>query len=634
MARLWQVSLLASCVLTYASAAKAWLFHEHTSIGRTAIKWLPEDDTATLSKAWEEARQGIPRLCAALGRPDKEYVLGSGREPDEKAFCADFAMIPAVAGDFSCAPDDLWENVTKSEWLPKIAAAAHRTEVRIAEANRKKKPLVSTAEAVREAWRDNHLKNFEHDAGYLQRARGNIAHFLWPRRSDDLDEYLSDAFAPGRSPNAAAFYTIYHIAAVRFAQRAASLKPEQGDARREALRWMFFSEATALHYLQDGFSAGHAVGRAGDSRDRTGTHDYYCEHGAEGRTWPSGRGEGSEPDTYVAHGDAFMQREDQRHAADAVRMSLRDVAHVLADGQSFRDIITADTFAPAEKVKENTMDACVAGTAKNPTLDTVPSWLKSAKDDPWIWSVLRLSMMPALATDRDPEPHTTAPVFPTEAGLFVGAFAAGRASAELGLGRQGGKVRFPFSGEGGIEVGFGGAGLATAQTDAMLMVSLGAVLQSSELDAPLVGDVLVPSRLGFSLRFRVPFRYVPGVELLYTLPAMLLGSNYARGWVVRAAEAGFFGIERQWMTPIGTFQIVALREIAVRFLSLSDGTSSAASLEFPLLEVKPRPWYGASTGNAFTLQLGLATDLGGATRSVGGFLRVGLDTRRYLPLTL
>jgi hypothetical protein len=50
--------------------------------------------------------------------------------------------------------------------------------------------------------------------------------------------------------------------------------------------------------------------------------------------------------------------------------------------------------------------------------------------------------------------------------------------------------------------------------------------------------------------------------------------------------------------------------------------------------VKPKPWYGASTGNAFTLQLGVSTDLGGATRSVGGFLRVGFETRRYLPLTL
>jgi hypothetical protein len=632
MSQRWKVYAFALCVLTHSSAARAWLFHEHTSIGRTAIHWLPEDDTATLAKAWEEARSGAPRLCAAFGKPDKEYVLGPRREPDESTFCADFAMIPAVAGDFSCAPDDLWDNVTKSEWLPKIAAAAHRAEVRIVDANRADKDRV--AEAVLEAWRDNHLKNFEHDPGYLQRARGNIAHFLWPRRSDDLDAYLTDAFTPGRAPNASAFYAVYHIAAVRFARRAALMKPDQAKERRDALRWMFFSEATALHYLQDGFSAGHAVGRAGDSRDRTGTHDYYCEHGVEGRIWPTGRGEGSEPDTDVAYGDAIMKREDQRHAADAVRMSLRDLAHVLADGRSYREIVTSDDFAPAERVKQDTMDACVESTPENPTLDTVPRWLKAAKNDPWIWSVLRLSMMPALATDRDPEPHTTAPVFPTEAGFFIGAFAAGRMGAEVGIGAHEGKVRFPVSGEGGIQIGFGVPGLATSQTDAMLLVSVGPVLQSAELDAPLVGEDLVPARLGFSLRFRVPFRYIPGLELFYTLPAMLLGSNYARGWVVRAAEAGFFGIERQWSTPIGSFQIIALREVAVRYLTTSDGTDAAANLEFPLLEMKPRPWYGASTGNAFTIQLGLATDFGPTTSSIGGFLRVGLNTRRYLPLTL
>jgi hypothetical protein len=633
MSRYWNAAALALCTLTYSGAARAWLFHEHTLIGRTAVQSLSKEDAAALGAAWTEVRAGSPRLCAAFGKPDTEYVLGPQPKPPKGEVCADFPMLPATAGDFSCAPDDLWKTITQSDWLPKIAAAAHNTEARIYDAGRRWKASV-LSDSVLEAWHDNHLKNFELDPGYLQRARGNMAHFLWPRKNDDLESYLTEAFARGRAPNAAAFYAAYHIAAVRFAQRAAAIKDGQSEARRTALKWMFFSEATALHYLEDGFSAGHAVGRAGDARDRTGTHDYYCEHGVEGRIWPTGRGLASEPDTYVAHGDAFMTREDQRHAASAVRMSLCDVAHVLGGSPSDRAILTSADFAPSEKVTDDTMDTCVESTAKHPTLDTVPPWLAEAAKDPWIWSVLRLTMMPALATDKEKEPHTTLPVFPTEVGVFIGAYASGGISAGLGLGGYGRQVRFPLWSDGGIEVGFGGAGIATAQSDALLVVSAGGILQSPELDAPLAGKPIIPARMGFSVRLRSPFRYVPGIELLYTLPGVILGSSNARSWFVSAAEAGFFGIERQWSTPLGSVQIVALRELGFRYLTLSDGTGASAGFEFPLLEMKPHPWYAGSTGNSFVLQLGATADIGAATMSVGGFLRIGLHARRYLPLTL
>lgn len=633
----WEVPALALSVFAYSNSAGAWLFHEHTAIGRTAVGALPREESKTLTDAWTELRADSKRLCAELARPDSNYTLGPGQEPPSDAsFCADFAMIPAVAGDFSCAPDDLWESVTRSDWLPKIARAAHETEVAIvrAKANASTFPVLQTPnEKIREAWHDNHYKNFVYDPGYLGRARGNVAHFLWPRQSDDLDAYLKDAFVQGRSPNAAAFWAAYHISAVRFAHRAAA-KEAGSKERRELLRWMFFSEATALHYLEDGFSAGHAVGRAGDSRDRTGTHDYYCENGIEGRVWPEGRGDTTERAAYVAHGDAFMSTEDQRHAAVAVRMSLRDVARTLAGSTADREILS-DAFAPADKVKEDTMDACVESFQKAPALDMVPKWLAPAADDGWIWSVLRLTMMPSLARTKDEiEPHTTLPVFPTEVGAFVGAYAAGRTSVEYGLNKSFQKWRFPVTGEGGVEAGFGGNGLATDQTDAILLLTFGALLQSAELEAPLVGETVLPSRFGFTVRARVPFRYVPFAELVYTIPAVIFGSNRARAFFVEATEAGFFGIERRFSTPLGSFQIVALREIAFRYLTMSDGTGAAAGIELPLLEVKPQPWYAASTGNSFVIQLGVTADFGQTTRSVGAFLRLGLDTRRYLSLTL
>ena len=44
---------------------------------------------------------------------------------------------------------------------------------------------------------------------------------------------------------------------------------------------MLADEAFALHFLEDGFSAGHVAGIWGNAALRKGTHDYYDEHGLE-----------------------------------------------------------------------------------------------------------------------------------------------------------------------------------------------------------------------------------------------------------------------------------------------------------------------------------------------------------------
>lgn len=632
MRRRWMTGVFAAALITYSEHAGAWLYHEHTAIGRTAVQSLPAGEAETLRAAWaivQGASRG--RLCVPFGEPDTNFVLGPSAEPPATGFCADFPMLAAAAGDFSCAPDDLWTSVVESAWAPRIARAAHLTEAAILAATGAL-PERADAGEIREAWHDNHLQNFQIDPDYLARARGNLAHFLWPRAGDSLESYLAEVFRSGRAPNAAAFYAIHHVSAVRFAHRAASLPPGQEGARPALLRSMFLSEATALHYLQDGFSAGHGVGRAGDSRDRAGTHDYYCEHGVEGRLWPAGRGETRVSDTYLAHGDAFMRAEDQRHAAVAVRMSLRDLAHVLAVAPTSREILTSAKLAPAERIDADSMDACL-----DKGLDRVPPWLAVAAEDPWIWSVLRLTTMPSLATSAADAPGTeggelptTAPVFPSDMGVFVGAFAAVRQSGVYGLGTHGAQARFPASGDAGAELGLGADGIATSQSDAMILLSLGGTLQSAEIDAPFAGRAIAPARMGFSARLRIPFRFVPVVELAYMLPGLALGSLGARRWLVSAAESGFFGLERQWSTGSGTFQVVALREIGLRYLTAVGGTDASASLEFPLLELKPQRWYAGSMANSFTVQLGVALDLGQTTASVGGFLRFGLDVRRYL----
>src|SRR3954468_14894122 len=101
-------ALTFSLTSSLASRAAAWIFPEHRDIANAALNELPPDARAALDRLWAEARASYgARLCEAMAAGDQ------GRTPQ----CVDFGAWPALAGDHSCSPRDLAENVIPSNWV-------------------------------------------------------------------------------------------------------------------------------------------------------------------------------------------------------------------------------------------------------------------------------------------------------------------------------------------------------------------------------------------------------------------------------------------------------------------------------------------------------------------------------------
>ena len=656
---LWTAALAAAAAVTSAQRpAGAWLLHEHTHIGRTALSMIPAEAVETgrrpigpvvevqqacirtLEDAWailvEEEKSSHaalpgmplrkPRLCASLHQPESEWLF---HKPDATADerCIDFPMLAAIAGDFSCSPRDLWDVATQAAWLPKILEVSQETERLLAEAT-------SNAQRV-DAWHKDHVENFAVDLLYLDRAKDNRGHFAWPRATDQLRAYLGDALAPGRPPSSHAFYVLYHAAALRLVHASRTLTDQK--QRRAAVRDALLSEAFALHYLEDSFSAGHIAGRSGGSRARAGTHDYYCENGLEGALWPEGRDDLCPPDvpgaprppcdknTYLAHGDAFMAERDRVHAAHAVQRSLRDLAFALRWGTPDRTWLFHDGLASLEDIAAPAMDACTG-------VPSVPEHLGPAADDLDIRYTLRVTIQPVRSKTGgellEGEPSTTLPTFASEMGLFAGVFASARLAGGAEVRDPAPSWRMLSKMDAGVEGGVGISGVTTAQSDGLLWLQLGAALDSPAV----VADSLAahPGRFGVALRVRAPFFAVPLLEhVFFTLPAWFLANLESRRLLARGTESGLLGLARVHTTGLGSFQLVLGREFGFRYVLGPDGSRSFG-FDWPVFEYKPRQWYAGSVSNVFSVQLGAHLDVENSTSSIlGAFLRVGTTARRY-----
>lgn len=645
--------MMAFAAWTWAGSASAWLFHEHTHIGRTAVQLFQKpvnvsaearrgvtdvelEALSRLKTAWksvlrseQEERSKQPKddsrrakLCDDFSMPEAVFLF---QNEDERHECIDFPMLVALAGDFSCSPEDLWNVAIGSTWVPNILDQAESTESAL------KRPRVTLAQKI-DAWRNDNIENFIRDEQYLSRASDNRSHFAWPRRTERLGEYLRNALKPGQKPSSYAFYILYHGAALRLARRASSAGAT--TPRWDTLRRALLSEAFALHYLEDSFSAGHIAGRRGGSRVRNGTHDYYCENGLDGRVWSEDftsmceeREECELAGSYYAHGDAFMTTTDRLHAAVAVQRSLHDLAHALRWDVSERTWLFDPSLDYIESTDGLRMDACKG-------IDAVPAGLVAAADDRDLRYTLGAVIQPARAAEgtpleEDQEPITMLPVFATEMGVFGGVFASARVVG--GFDVQGSTEQWQLLGK--MDVGFeGGVGLAgatTAESDGLLWLQAGAAIDSpgvygSRYDAH-------PGRFGGALRLRAPFYAVPLLEhLFYTLPAWFSDELKARAYLTKGAVAGMFGAARVMTFSQGSMQLVLGREFGFRYVMGPNAVNNAFGFEWPILEYKPLQWYAGSVGNVFTAQLGASLDVENSRTGVLGlFLRLGVSVRKY-----
>jgi hypothetical protein len=338
---------LAVCLCAFAPmTVLAWLYPEHRSITFLAIKMLEPQQRSQLDALWSEARHGHEsRLCAQMADSPNGLIPG----------CIDYAAWPAIAGDHSCSAQEMLRDVLVAPWIPKVAAIGGTLEVKLAAARRRDQRV--------NAVRRSNIDLLRADPAYVERAMSNNAHFLLarPNTAIDPEAYLSLVLGPGAELNAAGTYAFYHERALGAAARVAEghLSPE---ARMEAALAAFADEAYALHFLEDGFAAGHVVGNWGTTAVRKGTHDYYNEHGVEVTTWNGAR--------FVTLGDAFLDPESKKRVAAAVRDSLAQLVSAL-DGKlkispNNSETVQPDTFNTCQEThfpsavidKERSRTAC------------------------------------------------------------------------------------------------------------------------------------------------------------------------------------------------------------------------------------------------------------------------------------
>ena len=232
------LALLLCLLLSWPRSAAAWLFPEHRDISNAALLRLSPESRALLDQLWAAARAGDEaRLCSAMAAGDQ------GTKPD----CLDFAAWPALAGDHSCSPRDLVSGVLPSDWVLPVSAVAAEIKIDILHASSREQKLNRLANA--------NVRLQGADPEYATRASSNIAHFLLPRRGNEVLTYMRSAVAAGAPLNAIGAYLQQHVAALVAAERFAASPPADAQARAQQARQILALEAFALHWLEDVFAA-------------------------------------------------------------------------------------------------------------------------------------------------------------------------------------------------------------------------------------------------------------------------------------------------------------------------------------------------------------------------------------------
>ncbi|MGO9828660.1 MAG: hypothetical protein ACLPJH_00860 [Myxococcaceae bacterium] len=576
--------------------AEAWIYPEHRDIMAEALKGLPLEQREFFGTLWTEARSGHEsRYC-------QEMVSGDGRTAPS---CLDLAAWPAIAGDHSCSPDKLLAETLPSDWILNVGSVAAKTKVGLEQA--------TSRDATLNVWAYSNLALQSADPQYLTRAQANNGHFLLPRDRNTLDEYLTSVLADGVEPNALGLYLYYHLGAVGLARQwAAATEPA---TRASLARQVLATEAFAIHFLEDSFSAGHIVGIWGSAAERKGTHDYYCEFGLDGMSW-SGT-------PMVMLGDAHMRPQDLTRAAAVVALSLGQLFEAARPGSPAAE--AAATIAPEALKGATAYDSCTA--TRQATATVTATTLPVAKP------VAEKTPIPSRGQNEVHVPH-----FRQEIGPFVG-FSGDLTGGLAFGGYQSGNADARWYGGAEIEfrVGVGLEALTGSTGAGQAFLGVGYSYDTPQ-DGPsgsnfaAAGVPIVPARHGITVRLRVPFYVIP-FDLLIVAPVLIWASpTTLTDMGIWAASGGLLRYERAFNTPIGAFQLLLGREAAATFYGYAgdrvDNIGVAApgatvpynsdlvflsyrvlSLDFPTFEYRPLREYSTNQALTFAIQFGWGVEL-------------------------
>ncbi len=602
MRRLIPFALTLVLASSLASRAAAWIYPEHRDIANAALNQLPAETRAALDRLWAEARTGAPApLCSTMTEANQ----------GETPHCVDFGAWPALAGDHSCSPRDLAEDVIPSDWVLAVAKVAAQTQADLRDAH--------THEAKLNRIATSNMRLQGADADYATRASSNIAHFLLPRTTDDVLVYMKIAMNAGAPLNALGIYVQQHLAALAAAQRFATAPPADPKQRAKEARRILALEAFALHWLEDTFAAGHVVGTWGATAWRKGTHDYYNEFGFAGRRW------NGEP--IVLFGDANMRPADLQRAAAVVAASLAQVAKALVPGDPLAVASAAFGLGPEgayvfDACKELVQPAATGGNN----------------------AVLVAEMKAILLSTPIPgrgQGDVHLPRFREELGPFVGIFGSISGGVAWG-GLSSSSARGSASLAAGLRLGFGAEsltgtpGTATAFLEGGLQMNAAEAAKCSGPDCERVGTSNLfpasPARTGLRLGIRMPFWVLPGDMLLLTPILALVAPGALNDVGVAAASGGLIPYERTFQTSVGSFQFIAGREVQGTLFGYLgpanlplyiapigtdvDGTSlygviseKSLALAFPVFEWTPFREFATQLTFAACIQLGFGVEV-------------------------
>lgn len=608
--------------------AQAWLFHEHHELGVHAVYRLAPVRRQRLQALWTEWREHVNlggRLCqAAAAGETRLHCRGSDcattpGTAEDRGDCVDFAMLPAIAADHSCTPEELGKTLLSASWLREIVRISQRTRALIEQGDDDERL---------DAWHATHLKNEMADDKYLSRAQGNNAHFMLVREATDtLDSYLQRVADPTKPLNALGLYVLYHRVALELALQLSELRP--GDPHYfPTLRRALTSEAFALHFLEDAFSAGHTVGTWGPSPERMGTHDYYCENGIDAETWSGLK--------YTAKGDGNLEPKDVRFAVPALDESLNQFLDATLGDYSIKDHLPR--LGGADTLRLMNLDSCTAAH--------LPGGLMEFARSPLVRDVLRQTILPGLGPEDAFRPR-----FRNEVGLFSRYYSGFRVGGNFGGYQSPGPTyaaRPRADLEVGVGLGYGFEGIVTRASDGVVFAQLTGVAQSKEKDVvcpdPCTDDRTpsgdgdrVPSRLGLGVRLRVPNLLLPGDSLVLVPLTMLFDFHTGKKLALTAAEGG---LGRIWKRT-GRGQFVLFREVGVNVygwlfgqpvFKRSDGVRqafNAVELDFPVYEYRPLRRFNADQTSTLMLQTGTSIDLNPFGTAYMFYVRAGFDGRLY-----
>ena len=586
------LSILSLIAISFNSSA--WVYPEHRNITLLAIQKLDPAQRELLEQLWKQARIGNEyRLTESVADVTQNL----------KPKYLDYAAWPAIGGDHSISPEDMVHNILKTDWILKVADVAARLKKGMAAARNKSE--------IEGELRNSDLRFLKVDPEYVSRAGANHGHFMLsrPEVSTSASDYFEECYKEGSDLNLIGIYTHFHTIAMLKASRLAteSLTSEQ---RSELALSALADEAFSLHFLEDGFSAGHVAGTWGNASQRKGTHDYYDEYGLEVTTWNGER--------LVLMGDAYMQPGDADVAANVICISL----------QQFLDAATGKNKPMAIRLQE---DVFKPDTFNTSLAMVMPPRIMEPSYVDLYNSILIHTPVPGLASGLGEIPR-----FRSEIGPFIGIMPAANISALAGgFGENQTEKGAVPSLEVALHLGLGTDGVLNKSGDGLVFLDLGWRLDGASTvnieSIPGIkeyGTILsaIPSREALYARIRLPFYLIPG-DLLVAAPILLIFSPKSLNkMVTTASQGGLIPWQTGLITPIGRFQFMLGREVGVYFYGIIKGADAflipselqgewslismhTTKLDFPFLEYRPVRTFSRKQSASLVMQLYAAVDI-------------------------